>query len=665
MRTDPGITSRGRRLWVAGSKWRLLSLGVAVVASLALAGVFRASGGRAAPFAPSLAVASDTPTLLPTMAVAPGVSPTLGPLQRVGVVAHTRLEQVDFERLNSGFVKVHSSGFNDDERSLGVDYSTVIRVWDRAWLQPDEAAWWAKIGRWVDDNPAHLWIIGNEPENPCRGNQSSRTYAERYKLMREFILERDPAAQVGIAGVVLPSEIRRRWLDNVLQWYRTDYGEEMPIDVWTAHNLLLSECPGTCLPDDPTNPCDVALHCSGGYVPREFWCEKGRYFSEQDQARIDYFTQLIWDFRGWMADRGFRDKPLIVTELSVFAGVLLDDFPHEAINQFMFDTFDFMMNTSDEDVGCPSDGYRLVQRWTWYILQRQPGVYYNGFLFDWENQITDYGVNFANYTARFLPDDPTYIFFSRGWTGYRDNCDTTLTPGEGRPSSKRLEIRADGNGKALLQFDLSILPTDSEVISATLSLASSYGSGGNLQVDCYGIKRPWIVSEADWSQATGTTQWEGEGCSGPSDRETTPADQVVVTQGDTLYHWDVTSLAQQWVANPGDNYGMVLESDASGSGLWTFISSDEGEGTGHSWYRQRPRLELLVRRADATPTPTVTEIPTLTPTTTGSPLHTATPTETATRSVSATATATATVTTTASPTPHHVYLPVILREPAG
>ena len=604
------------------------------------------------------------------MTVTTVASPTLRPLQRIGVVAHTRLENVDFERLNTEFVKVHDPGFNDDERGLGLDYCTVIRVWNRSWLQPSEAGWWAKIGQWVDDNPAHLWLIGNEPENPCRGNQSSRTYAERYKLMRDFILGRDPTAQVGIGGVVLPSEIRRDWLDLVLEAYREDNdGEEMPIDVWNIHDLLLSECPGPCLPSPPgEGPCPDQ-YCGGAHVPQEQWCREGWRFSQQDQARIDYFSELIWEFRRWMKDRGFEDKPLIITEMGVFAGQIVDDFPHEQINQYMYDTFDFLLNTTDEEVGCPSDGYRLMQRWTWHILQRRDGINLNGFLFDVDGQISDFGVNYANYTARFLPDDPTYIFFARGWTGYRENCDTTLTPGEGRPNSKRLEIRADGNGKALLQFDLSILPTDAEVVSATLSLVSSYGSGGDLQIDCYGIRRPWEMPDANWSQATDMTEWEGPGCGGPGDRETTPADSVVVTQGDTLHQWDVTSLARQWVANPGDNHGVVLEADASGSGLWTFISSDEGEGTGHSWYRQRPKLELLVRGADVTPTPTSTATPTETATptvpatATGSPLHTATPTETATPTVSATATAT--VTATVSPTPYHVYLPVMLREPAS
>jgi len=621
------------------------------------------------------ATPTGTETAIPTSRVTPTPtgSPTLRPLQRIGVVAHTRLEDVDFERLNTEFVKVHDPGFNDDERSLGLDYCTVIRVWDRTWLQPSEAEWWAKIGRWVDNNPAHLWLIGNEPENPCRGNQSSRTYAERYKLMRDFILERDAAAQIGIGGVVLPSEIRRDWLDSVLNWYQADYGEVMPIDVWNIHNLLLSECPGPCLPDPPgEGPCPDT-YCGGAHVPQEQWCRMGMYFSQQDQARIDYFSELIWEFRGWMKDRGFQDKPLIITEMGVFAGQIVDNFSHEDINQYMYDTFEFLMNTTDEDVGCPSDGYRLMQRWTWHILQRRGGINLNGFLFDVGGQISDFGVNFANYTAQYLPDDPTYIFFARGWTGYRENCDTTLTPGEGRPNSKRLEIRADGNGKVLLQFDLSILPTSAEVVSATLSLVSSYGSGGDLQIDCYGIKRLWEVPEANWSQATDMTEWEGLGCSGPGDRETIPSDSVVVTQGDTLYQWDVTDLAGQWVANPGDNHGVVLEADASGSDLWTFISSDEGEGTGHSWYRQRPKLELLVRPADVTPTPTgtatststVTKTPTLTPTTTGTLLRTATSTASSTATPSATSIATETRTPTPSPTTqvYQAYIPVMLKEP--
>ena len=105
----------------------------------------------------------------------------------------------------------------------------------------------------------------------------------------------------------------------------------------------------------------------------------------------------------------------------------------------MFDVFDFMMNEKDPQTGYPADGYRLVQRWAWYSLE---DTSFNGNLMDREFDLTDFGVNFANYTARFLPVSPIDIFFQRGWTGYRV-AELDYRPGEGWMGRGKLLIRLE------------------------------------------------------------------------------------------------------------------------------------------------------------------------------------------------------------------------------
>jgi hypothetical protein len=578
----------------------------------------------------------------------------LHPEQRVGVVAFG-MRGMDTARLNAGLVKLEDRGPSDWERNLGVDFCTVLRVGPQFYETPDRETYRARIVQLVADNPGHLWFIGNEPENPCRGERSSGEYAEIYHDLYHLIKSSDASAQVGIGSVVLPSALRISWLENVLNHYRARYGEPMPIDVWSIHNLLLSECPGPCVASAP-NPCSPEPICGGAHVPEELWCQKGKYFPLEDQATASLFQQLIVDFRRWMATREeAQNKPLILTEMGVLAqqdsqGGYLS---HESINQFMYETFDWMMNETDPDLGYVPDGYRLVQRWTWYALKEHwlNENWVNGGLFDRYGQITEFGLNFANYTARFLPSSPTTIFFQRGWTGYSDNGDTTLTPGEGRPNMDVLSIAADGSLKALLKFDLSILPTDVEVVSATLSLRSRTAEGvGDITVDCYGIKHPWEVSQANWINATQGTEWEGPGCSGPNDRELTPVSSVLITADDTTYTWDLTDLATQWVANPAANHGVVLEGSAAGSGYWTFVSSDQAEEGAYGKHRLRPKLELVVQPPEITPTPTNTPTQTVSPTSTGTATQTATPTATHTPTASPTATSTATQTATPTPT---------------
>jgi hypothetical protein len=562
------------------------------------------------------------------------------PEQRMGVVAFTGSE-FDLSLLHAGLLKLENRGPTEYERSLGLDSCTVILEDTQNWELPDPATYWARIERWVAENPGHLWFVGNEPENPCRFGTSSGEYVQRYHKLYHFIKEHDPSAQVGIGGVVLPSAIRRAWLQRVLDGYRDRYGQPMPVDVWNVHNLLLSECPGECgCPpggEGDDMPCEP-LCCSGGYVPKEFWCERGLLFSQDDQAkRTDVFEQLIWDFRRWMASREeARDKPLIVTEMGVFAPRTESggSFPHEWINQFMFETFDFMMTATDAEIGYAADGNRLVQRWTWYCTEDH---HLNGSLFDGQSNLTDFGLNFANYAARFLPASPTTIFFQRGWTGYVQDCDTQIGPPDPGPRRPTLNIAADGTSKALFKFDLSVLPTDVEVISANLSLRSAlHRDVGDMTVHCYGIRRPWEISEATWTNATAATLWEVPGCGGVTDRDTVPVDSVLVTTDNTTYTWDVTDLAKHWVTDPSANYGVVLEGEAAGSGYWLFRSSDQAEDAAHTYYRLRPKLELVVQLPGGTPD------------------HTPTPTATGTAVVAQTPTPTL-------PAAYVVYLPIIRR----
>ncbi len=562
------------------------------------------------------------------------------PEQRIGFVLFG-MRDVDVSLLNAGFAKLEHRTPRPAELRLGLDFCTVIIEDTWHYEAPDPETYWAYIEQMVAEAPGHLWLIGNEPENPCRFGTHSSEYVRRYRKFYYFIKERDPTAQVGIGGVVLPSAIRRRWLEKVLDDYRATYGEPMPIDVWNIHNLLLSECPGEC--GCPDGSPYQELCCSGGYVPRELWPQRGWYFPQSDQARVDIFKQLIWEFRRWMATREeAQNKPLIITEMGVFAPKTDGggDFPHDRINQFMYETFDFMMNTTDPEVGYAEDGYRLVQRWTWYKLKKDNPL--NGYLFNRDGSISDFGLNFANYTAQFLPQTPTTIFFQKGWTGYNQDGDTTLRPRESSPNGNSLWISADGSQKALLKFDVSLLPADVEVVSATLSLVPNYRQGvGDMTVNCYGLERPWDVGTATWTNATDTTRWEGEGASGPGDRGELVASALVVAERET-YTWDVTELARQWVADPSMNHGVVLEGSAAGSGYWTFVSSNQPENPPYGFHRLRPKLELVVqlREEPVTPTPT------------------ATPSATETPQVTETATATSTPTVST----HRLYLPIIRKE---
>jgi hypothetical protein len=81
---------------------------------------------------------------------------------------------------------------------------------------------------------------------------------------------------------------------------------------------------------------------------------------------LEILRQNLVEFRAWMADRGYGDKPLVITEY----GILMPEdygFPIERVGTFLTNTFDMFQALSGEN-GYEADGGRLIQRWFWYSV---------------------------------------------------------------------------------------------------------------------------------------------------------------------------------------------------------------------------------------------------------------------------------------------------------
>ena len=219
---------------------QVLWLALTVLVLLSLATSWHMLNGRVT----AALLDSEAVQAAPVRAPVPNTVP-LSPLQRCGFVAF-RLSGIDVAALNGGFSKLEHRVPKSWERNLGLDFCTVLLEDTRTFELPDAQTYYAEIEQMITETPGHLWFIGNEPENPCRFGTHSGEYAQRYHKLYYFIKERDPTAQVGIGGVVVPSQARRDWLERVMDHYKGRYGEPMPVDVWNIHNLLLSECPGSC-----------------------------------------------------------------------------------------------------------------------------------------------------------------------------------------------------------------------------------------------------------------------------------------------------------------------------------------------------------------------------------------------------------------------------------
>ncbi|MBM4430623.1 MAG: DNRLRE domain-containing protein, partial [Chloroflexi bacterium] len=525
----------------------------------------------------------------------------------------------------------------DPPRPYGLDYVHLIWVYAGAFSPSLD-----QLGPIIDANPGSLWLIGNEPECIYQGNSTPQQYADVYKELYDFIKGRDASAQVAIGGVVEPTPLRLKWLDLVLGHYQATYGQPMPVDVWNIHMQILREKRGSY-------GCDIPAGLTEG---------SGRLYDWTQNADIGIFRQLVEEFRTWMKQKGFQNKPLIISEYGVL-------YPPEygytpaVVNAFMNATFDYLLTAIDANLGYPADGYRLVQRWLWYSLNEQPydlstGKGFNGGLFDHTDyaRITSMGRNFRWYTGNLLYGPPMTVTLQQGSNGYAGCQDTYIvqgTPDQGYWQQSVLEVGTQQQYAALLRFDVSSVPASTGVIEAYLHVYLQSSTGGDLTLTTYPISRTVEVHQATWNQARDGDTWGLPGCNDiTSDRRELKQSRVTTSGVGKWYEFDVSGLVLGWVDGSLANNGVLLMSESPTlTHRLSFASAD------HSNVSLRPRL-VVVRGTTAAPTPVFTRTPTVTrtstPTPTASPTVTPTPTDTATPTQTATATPTPTRTATATPT---------------
>jgi hypothetical protein len=299
---------------------------------------------------------------------------------------HGRITDYDLASLGIGWYTDWGTQLHP-LRPDGVEYVQLVWIEDGQPTLSNE-----KLGLIVESNPGSLWLIGNEPECTHQGNSAPEQYAQVYHKLHGLIKERDPEARIAVGGVVQPTPLRLQWLDRMLGHYLTAFGEPMPVDVWNIHNMILPEVRGGW----------------GCEIPRGLDDDLGRQYSMEDNASIDIFVDHIVAFRSWMLERGQRNKPLVISEY----GVLMPaeyGFTVQRVSAFMAATFDYLLNACDEELGYPSDGNRLVQRWAWFSLNEKPwdaesGEGFNGALFDhrysaYPGVLTELGEHFAKYVS--------------------------------------------------------------------------------------------------------------------------------------------------------------------------------------------------------------------------------------------------------------------------
>lgn len=263
----------------------------------------------------------------------------------------------------------------------GIGYMPMVRL---SQTGPNSYAYTPSEARLLQiaaNQPGATWLVGNEPDRRTyQDDLEPHVYAMAYHHLYHLIKTADPTAKIAAGGIVQPTPLRLQYLDMMLDSYVNTYDTMMPVDVWNIHAFILREEVGSWGADIPPG-IDVA---------------EGELFEIDDNGNVEIFEEGIRRFRHWMADNGYRERPLIITEYGI---QMPEDFGFtpERVRTFMYDTFDYLSIASDPLTGYSADNDRLVQQWAWYSLTDSA---YNGWLYDaTTRERTVHGDSFAAYAA--------------------------------------------------------------------------------------------------------------------------------------------------------------------------------------------------------------------------------------------------------------------------
>lgn len=179
-----------------------------------------------------------------------------------------------------------------------------------------------------------LWLIGNEIGfRPQHDTRTPERYAADFHECRSMLLRINATFRIAVGPVILSESAAitenyvgatggLEYLAGVLAAYRKAHAQDLPADAFSA-----------------------TAHVLGG-----------------NGADLATFQAQVIRFRTLLADHGLREREAIVTEF----GVAYGDPPFEAVARFLSESIAFLDRERSDQIGCPKDDDRLIQRWAWF-----------------------------------------------------------------------------------------------------------------------------------------------------------------------------------------------------------------------------------------------------------------------------------------------------------
>lgn len=144
----------------------------------------------------------------------------------------------------------------------------------------------------------------------------------------------------------------------------------------------------------------------------------------------------------------------------------------------------------------------------------------------------------------------------------------------GSANDLKVRSKSEGNNRrALVEFDLSAIPSGAFIESATLRVFMNNAPGISRTYEVHRLTKNWVESQVTWNKRTGAS-WTTPG--GDFDA-TVIATQTTGTTSSVWLEWDVTTLVQDWV-NGTSNFGLLLidSNEDSATSYEAKFNSSEG-----------------------------------------------------------------------------------------
>lgn len=205
------------------------------------------------------------------------------------------------------------------------------------------------------------------------------------------------------------------------------------------------------------------------------------------------------------------------------------------------------------------------------------------------------------------PSQTITVSFQDGVAGYNGGRDTMIRALNANTNYGSLtSLEADGSPDiaSLLGWDLASIPTGSTIVSAAIELNITNSSAHTYGL--YAMERAWDEFGATWNLAGAGRSWGSAGANAASDRSSASIALVNARNTGVLrIEFTATGLSvvQQWISDPSENHGVILQNYVDASDGLDFRSNEFATAS------MRPRLIVTYKTpGDDVPPPTPTNV---------------------------------------------------------